>query len=312
MRMWRARRLVWRVRRSGPRLARPASRLLPAAGPPTAPIFVLGCPRSGTSVLLQALLQSPELRSVQSEGHILWDEFHHPRDRSWDSDALGAVDVSRREREYVYRAIRWWARGRRFVDKTPENCLRVPYLDALFPDARFVFLRRRAADNVSSLMEGWRARPRFVKYTLPERLHGIAPLDGSRWSFVLVPGWRELRDAPLEEICARQYLACNEAVLEARERLDGSRWVDLAYEGLVATPVEELQRVHAELGLELTEAAAGNAQSLADKPTATTLTAPRPEKWREHNREAIERVLPGLVAVEQRLGYAHSPADTAT
>jgi Sulfotransferase family len=309
--MWRARRLVWRLRRSAPRLARPASRLLPAADPPREPVFVLGCPRSGTSVLLQALLQSP-VRSVQSEGHILWDEFHHPRDKGWDSDALGAEDVTKREREYVYRAIRWWTRSRRFVDKTPENCLRVPYLDVLFPDARFVFLCRRAADNVSSLIEGWRARPRFVKYTLPEPLYGIAPLDGSRWSFVLVPGWRELRDAPLEEICARQYLACNRSVLAARQDMDGSRWVDLAYESLVASPVAELRRVYDALGLEFTDAARAYAESLAARPSATALTAPRPEKWREQNRAEIERVLPQLVEIEQRLGYAYSPHDTAT
>jgi hypothetical protein len=300
------------VRRSGPRLARPASRLLPAVDPPRRPIIVLGCPRSGTSVLLQALLQSPDLRSVQSEGHILWDEFHHPRDRGWDSDALGAVDVSRREREYVYRAISWWTRGRRFVDKTPESCLRVPYLDALFPDARFVFLRRRAADNVSSLMEGWRARPRFVTYSVPEPLHGIAPLDGARWSFVLVPGWRELREAPLEEVCARQYVACNMAVLRARETMGNSRWVDLAYEGLVASPVAELRRVYDELGLAFTPAAEAYAESLVGTPAATTLTAPRPEKWRDQNREAIERVLPQLVEIEQRLGYAYSARDDAT
>jgi hypothetical protein len=125
-------------------------------------VIVLGCPRSGTSALLQLLLASDELRSVQSEGHILWDEYHHPSRRGWDSDALGADDVSKRERDYVHTAIRLWTHGARFVDKTPESCLRVPYLDALFPDATFVFLRRRAADTVSSLDEGWRARPRFV------------------------------------------------------------------------------------------------------------------------------------------------------
>ena len=237
------------MRRSPPRLARPVSRVVPPRDPPVAPVLVLGCPRSGTSTLLQALLRSPELRSVQTEGHILWDEFHHPRDAGWGSDALTAADVSDREREYVYLAIRWFTRGRRFVDKTPESCLRVPYLEALFPAARFVFLRRRAADNVSSLMEAWRARPRFVKYRLPEPLTGLGELSGDRWSLVLVPGWRELRSASLEEICAAQYAACNEAVLHARAEIDPARWIDLEYEELVHSPVEEIARVYESLGL---------------------------------------------------------------
>ena len=156
---------------------------------------------------------------------------------------------------------------------------------------------------MSSLIEGWRARPRFVKYTLPQPLTGIAPLDGERWSFVLVPGWRDLRDAPLEEICARQYVACNEAVLDARSQLDGSRWIDLAYEDLVASPVDELRRVYGELGLRFTTEAALYASELAENLAPTTLTAPRPEKWRDQNEAAIERILPQLADVERRLGY---------
>lgn len=240
---------------------------------------------------------------MQSEGHVLWDEFHHPRERGWDSDALAAGDLTEREREYVHTAVRLFVRGRRFVDKTPESCLRVGYLDALFPNARFVFLRRRAADNVNSLIEGWRARPRFVKYRLPEPLGGLGPLSGDRWSFVLVPGWRDLRSAPLEEICARQYVACNEAVLEARAGMDSGRWVDLAYEDLVADPTGELERLFRRLDVPMTDAVRELARALPRTPSATALTAPRAGKWREQNPEAIERVLPLLRPTEARLGY---------
>ena len=284
-------------------MARPLSRVLPPFDPPVAPILVLGCPRSGTSVVLEGLLRSERLRSVQSEGHVLWDEFHHPRDRGWDSDALTAADVREREREYVYCAIALSARGRSFVDKTPESCLRVSYLDALFPDARFVFVRRRAADNVNSLIEAWRARPRFVKYRLPDPLTGIAPLDGALWSLVLVPGWRELREAPLEEIAARQYAACNEAVLDARVAMNAARWIDVTYEKLVESPLDELPRLYEHLGLEPGPAAMRFAAELGDRPSRTALTTPRRDKWREQNLEAVERVLPALRDLEHRLGY---------
>jgi hypothetical protein len=261
-------------------------------------------------MLLQALLQSPELRSVQSEGHILWDEYHHPRDRGWDSDALGAKDVSERERRYINRAIRLVVRGKRFVDKTPESCLRIAYLDALFPDATFVFLRRRAADNVSSLMDAWRARPRFVKYRLPEPLTGLGPLSGNQWSFTLVPGWRDLRSASLEEICARQYAASNEAVLAARATISDERWVDVDYESLVADPDAQLRRVFEAVGVPFTPAAERFAADLRRNVSRTSLTAPSAEKWRGRNRKEIERVLPELAGVEARLGYT-SATETA-
>ena len=306
-RAFRLRRLVWRARRSVPRVAQPLSALLPALPAPRRPILLVGCPRSGTSILLRAFLESPELRSVQSEGHVLWDAYHHPRDRDWDSDALGAEDASEREREYVYCAIALFVRGRRFIDKTPENCLRVPYLDALFPDATFVFLRRRAADNVNSLMEGWRARPRFVKYRLPERLEGLGPLSGHPWSFVLVPGWRELRFASLEEICARQYVACNEAVLAAREALEPARWLDLAYEDLVDSPAEQLSLLFDRLGLRFTREVEAFARALRRTPGPTALTPPRTGKWREQNELEVERILPLVEATERRLGYEPQP-----
>jgi hypothetical protein len=302
-RAWRVRRRIWRVRRSVPRVARPLSRVLPRFDPPERPILVLGCPRSGTSALLQGLLQSGEIRSLQSEGHILWDEFHHPRDRGWDSDALAAHDVTERERDYVYCAVRLFVRGRRFVDKTPESCLRVGYLDALFPEATFVFLRRRAAPNIASLVEAWHARPRFVKYRLPEPLTGLGALSGNEWSFALVPGWRDLRDASLEGICAAQYAACNEAVLEARGRIGQDRWLDVSYEDIVGQPVAELQSLYEKLGLAFGDRARLYAANLGTNVSRTALDAPRDGKWRER-QEKIERVLPAVADLERRLGYA--------
>ncbi|HYI75113.1 MAG TPA: sulfotransferase [Gaiellaceae bacterium] len=297
------RRRVWRIRRSVPRVARPLSRVLPASRPPGDPIFVIGCPRSGTTLLLDALCASGELASVQSEGHILWDEFHHPRDHGWASDAVRPDEIAPGERAYLNLAIRLFARGGRFVDKTPANCLRVPYLEELFPDATFVFLRRRAAGNVSSLMEGWRARPRFVRYRLPEKLSGLGQLASDRWSFVLVPGWRDLIAAPLEEICARQYTACNDAVLDACAS-SRARWIDVAYESLVAAPGEELRRLYDELGLEYGASAASFARELGTRRSATALMRPDGEGARERNESALERLTPRLTETERRLGYA--------
>jgi LPS sulfotransferase NodH len=296
---------VWRVRRSVPRVAQPLSLVTPRATAPERPILVIGCPRSGTSVLLQILLRSSALASIHNEGHILWQPHHHPKDRGWDSDALGAADVSERERAYIQLAIRLFVRDRRFVDKTPENCLRIDYLRALFPDASFVFLRRRAADNVSSLIEGWKARPRFVTYRLPESLDGLGPLSGNRWSFALIPGWRELRDASLAEVCARQYIACNEAVLNARQGADRSRWVDVAYEDLVQSPVPTTARVFDALGLDLDlePEVEEFASSLDRRLGPTALSPPRPGKWRDQNRAEIEQILPLVAPIERRLGW---------
>jgi hypothetical protein len=303
------RRAFWRVRRNVPRVAQPLSFVLPQADPPERPILVLGCPRSGTTALQELLGSSPELGSIHNEGHILWDPYHHPSDRGWDSDALGADDVGDRERAYIYRAIKMFAGGalvrgdRRFVDKTAENVLRIPYLQELFPDATFVFIRRRGADTVNSLMEAWKARPRFVKYRLPETLDGLGEMSGDRWSFALVPGWRELRDAPLEEICARQYVACNEAALDARQGVDPARWHEVSLEELTADPVGQAERLCGLLGVGFGPEVRARAEAFNTTPASTSLTPPRVDKWRQQNEAQIERILPLIEPTERRLGY---------
>ncbi|MGH3114526.1 MAG: sulfotransferase family protein, partial [Gaiellaceae bacterium] len=275
---------------------------LPAAPAPVRPLLVIGCHRSGTTLLHDALACSPELASLGDEAPVLWEAFHHPSRHDWSSNALGAEDVSENERRWVYRVIQSVAGGLRFLEKTPSNCLRIPYLNELFPDATFVFLRRRAADNVNALMEGWRARPRFVTYRLPEPLEGLGERSGREWSFILVPGWRELRNARLEEICARQYVACNEAILRARTALDPTRAINVAYEDLVARPLHELRRIFAEVDLRFTDEVATFAASVSGTPV-NALTPPKPDKWREQNPDEIRRILPLVADTERRLGY---------
>jgi hypothetical protein len=291
------------VRRTAAGAVKHAFTALPAAPAPVRPVLVIGCHRSGTTLLHDALARSPELASLGDEAPVLWEAFHHPSRHGWSSNALGAGDVTEDERKWVYRVVQAVAGGLRFLEKTPSNCLRIPYLNALFPDATFVFLRRRAADNVNALMEGWRARPRFVTYRLPEPLEGLGERNGHEWSFVLVPGWRELRNASLEEICARQYVECNEAILRARAELDAARVIDVAYEDLVERPSEQTERIFAGLGLRFTDDAAQFAAAVPRTPV-NALTAPRREKWREQNPAEIQRILPLVTDTERRLGYS--------
>ncbi|HEV3471638.1 MAG TPA: sulfotransferase, partial [Actinomycetota bacterium] len=62
-------------------------------------------------------------------------------------------------------------RKHRLLDKTPRNALRVPFVDALFPDARYIYLQRDGRENVNSLINAWRT-PRYRSYELPQE-HSI-------------------------------------------------------------------------------------------------------------------------------------------
>src|SRR5262245_23179202 len=47
--------------------------VLPHVRPPAEPIFILGSPRSGTTVLYDVLSRHPDVRSLEVEGHLLWE-----------------------------------------------------------------------------------------------------------------------------------------------------------------------------------------------------------------------------------------------
>ena len=84
------------------------------------------------------------------------------------------------------------------LEKTPKNALRVPFLDAVWPDAEFIFLYRDARETLASMIEAWTSG--YFK-TYP-RLPGWT---GQPWSLLLVPGWERLNGLPLPQVVAHQW-----------------------------------------------------------------------------------------------------------
>ena len=85
--------------------------------------------------------------------------------------------------------------------------------------------------------------------------------------------------------------------------MGSNRWRDLKYEDFVAAPVDELRALFALLDLPWSPAVEKYAAELDRRPSATAVTPPRPDKWREQNPDAIERILPLVRETEIRLGY---------
>ncbi len=190
----------------------------------------------------------------------------------------------------------------RLLEKTPENCLRLTFLLALFPDARIIFLTRDGRSNVSSLIEGWEQPHLFPGYQVPERLT-IPGYRRGRWAFTLIPGWRDLRSSSLEEISAWQWIRSNEAVLAHREQTQGQvPYLTVRYEALVTNPAVVLREIADFIGVE-GKALAHFAQEL---PQLNAVSRIEQEKWRRLNPEAITRILPLIQPMMKRLGYESS------
>jgi len=266
------------------------------------PIFVIGAPRSGTSLLYSILRTSSQLAHWPGEAHEVWEADHHPALRGWESNALSAEDVEDATAARIRRSfLLVTGTNKRLIDKTPRNAQRVGFINALFDDARFVYLKRDGRDNVNSLINAWRT-PRYRTYQLPEP-HSIPGVDPQWWKFVLYPGWPEDVRGPLEVVCARQWVASNESTLDGLSRIGAERWTEVRYEDLVAEPEVEVGRLLSALELEYEPQIRAKATAARTNPI-NTVTPPEQGKWRKENPREIEAILPLIQPTMVKMGYA--------
>jgi Sulfotransferase family len=180
-----------------------------------APIFVIGSPRSGTT-LLRLMLDSHPRISCGEETHFLRD-LEAIVGRDWPLVETYGLDRA------------WWLRqirglylefqanvlartGKaRWAEKDPTYTLILSFVEELFPDARYVHLLRDGHDVVASFRDRW-------GYT------SAARAARSEWA---------------------RYVRAARALAT---RLDPDRYLELRYEGLVADPEPQARRLFAFLG----------------------------------------------------------------
>jgi hypothetical protein len=155
-------------------------------------------------------------------------------------------------------------------------------------------------------MEGWRQPHLFPGYATPVRVTAAGQTRG-RWAFTLIPGWRDLVAGPLEEICARQWVVANEAVLEYANAPNARPIHLVRYEQLIADPPAALARITHFLDLPADSIPADGKRL----PEVNVVSPPGADKWRRE-AEAITRVESLYSSTMTRLGYGGaSPDNTA-
>lgn len=290
---WRAREFVWSM-------TRPA---MPD------PVFVIGCSRSGTTVTFETIAAAGHFLHFDYEIPQFWNALTGPLTNGWASEAAVAADAQPQHRD---RALaHFYARlgAGPVLDKTCINTLRVAYLHALFPHAKFVFIQRDGRDNVSSMIDGWRLGRSDGGFGL-EQFFGPSPEpvainDGEfrEWHFFLPPGWRDYNRASLEEVCAYQWLTANRLALDAARTIPARQWIALRYEDIFERPVEMFRDVFTRLDVPFDARMVERCASLASRPTSIVKGAPKKHKWKEHNPQAIERILPMIAPMMHEMGY---------
>jgi tetratricopeptide (TPR) repeat protein len=175
-------------------------------GPAEGHVFLVGFPRSGTTLLEVALDGHPEVVSLE-EHELLIDAVRRFLNVAPDLDGLaraGDAELAPLRASYweQVRAAGVDVRGKVFVDKYPMNTLKLPVIARLFPSAKVLFAVRDPRDVTLGCY-----RRRFL-------------MNRSMFEFLSLPGTA----------------ACYDAVMTFAERVRpalGLAWQDVRYEGLV-------------------------------------------------------------------------------
>jgi len=227
---------------------RPLYRLYPITASLNRPVFVIGCGRSGTTILATTLSQHPYLVYLQEPRHI-W--AYEPRTDIWSRTkevdetrlSLAAGDVTPEAAARIRRAFGVEVErhgGQRLLEKLPINNFRVPFVDAIFPDAVFIHILRNGIEVARSI----------ARLADAGRWYG-----GNKWS-LLAAYARQRGDGDLLALCTDNFTrgllewrVSVSAALEGLAPLDPDRVLDARYENLLADPVGLCRRVEDFLAL---------------------------------------------------------------
>lgn len=267
------------------------------------PLIIVAAPRSGSTALFETVAVTPQLTNPGGEAHWLVEGFRNflPGAPGVDSNRLTAAHMNPQvalamkarlsERLVDAAGKPSTADTVRLLEKTPKNALRIPFFDALFPDARYVFLWREPEENISSIIDAWRAGGWVTYPQLPG-------WDGP-WSLLLPPGWQSLKGEPLPEVAAYQWATTNQTIMDDLEALPAERRHVVRYSDFVADPAAVVRGICEFAGLEFDAALVE--RTGGDLPVSRhTLTPPKADKWKKNAAE-IEPLLPDLQPLLERL-----------
>ena len=184
-------------------------------------IFVCGLHRSGTSILHNCLREHPRISGFsgtgvpEDEGQHLQTVFpparrfggpgrfgFHPGATLDESSAL--VTAENRERLWREWSRHWDTGADMLLEKSPPNLIRCRFLQAMFPNARFVVIQRHPV-AVSLATQRWTHTSLYSLFRHWLKCHEIFRADRSKLERVMVLSYESFTANPesqLQAICS--------------------------------------------------------------------------------------------------------------
>jgi len=170
------------------------ARLEGSGAPDTTPLFIVGMPRSGTTLVEQILSSHPEVRGagdlpwlkeiIEDEFGAIDDDAFYKGVRLADNETFSGIG-----QRYVQK-LHERSDGAPFVtDKMPFNFQFVGMINLILPNAKIVHCRRDPLDTCLSIFKNYFSEGNLFAYDLAElgRFYGLYRRVMAHWETVL-PG----------------------------------------------------------------------------------------------------------------------------
>ena len=225
------------------------------------PIFIVGLPRSGTTLLDRIFSSHPDVTSAGEIGNFLqllklMSGSSVPASLHPDVFArAGQIDYARLGRAFIDSTRPLTGAAPRFIDKAPSNYFLAPLILRALPNARIVCIRRHPLDSCLS------------------NYKQIFPMDDRYFDYVYDLAWT-----------AEKFVLFDGMLAHWRETLPADRFMLVQYEDLVANQEARTRELLAFCGLDWDE------RTLSFHENAAGVSTPSARQVRQAmNTQAVGR-----------------------
>lgn len=250
----------------------------------TRPIFIIGCSRSGTSILIQTYNKHLDLCDWSEAAQIMELDLYNP-EIDHLKEVYDVTDFERFRIQALFGGKTYLTHKKRFINKHPENSLRINFIKEIFPDALFIHMIREGMATVESNfsrshLDKFRAYSYFGYFPKP-------------------PRWRSyLHFTQLQQFAYQWRDTVNYIRQTARESLSPDSYMEIRYEDFCSWPRKLFRRMDDFCGLD------------PKRRIWTTIPNKFPNhnyKWRQKFSPAQIREVEAIIGpLNRELGYGYS------
>ena len=280
------------------------------------PIILLGNVRSGTTMMQNIFGLHPEI-CTWFEPRTIWNYAAPGR----KYDRLDENDASKKVIRYIRRRFLAYQEsngGKRIMEKTPNNVVRIPYVHKIFPEAKFLYIIRNPLSQLSSSELKWQKvidwqdrkwawyrikqtpktqllyyAGKFVKEWYAKKIEKKkhAHLFGVRY-----PGIDEdIKKLTTEEIIAKQWVYCSRIAEEDMKDINPMNLMRIRYEAYVSSPIQISTEIFQFFNLDISNDITNEIEKRIDPS--------RQNKWKRLNTDVLDKCLPILKDEMDSRGY---------